>query len=242
MTPELPFHCMAKPLDNVCCVFVFLRAVFLRAAPLESVCLSPISLRPINKTTTSMKAILVLLNLLCTFASVTALATQSNSSFTGTGEIFHAYGGETLAKVPLENGFTDNVRISEGSGISIGIRHWLNTHWSIKYTAGYRYKSTNSQLNNCATNVRLTSYPITFMPSFHWQQQSLGIGATYFIDTTLEFSGSMPEVSFDDSVGITFEYRYQWIGISYTVIDYKLPHSKDTLKGDHFSIKFMEEF
>ncbi len=188
--------------------------------------------------TLAMRIISTLFSLFLIFLSSHAFSSSKNKTLTGTGEISHSYGGVALASIPLESGLTDNIRVSEGSAISMGFRHWLYKRWSVKYIAGYRYKSAGSN----STDVRLTAYPLTLMPSVHWKHHSFGIGATYFFDTKLDFSDARDDVYFEDSLGITFEYRYHWLGVSYTFIDYQLPNRAETVNGNHFSIKFMEEF
>jgi hypothetical protein len=129
------------------------------------------------------------------------------------------FGGDNVVKVFYENGDTQNIHAGQGVTLSVG-GHYQPVSVPIDFaaTVGYKFVRTsdyNTDLGIYRVVLKLTG---TYaLPNHFW----IDAGPVLHTATRLQGDGYVPDVDFDDAVGVTVGAGWRWFGVTYTNINYK---------------------
>jgi hypothetical protein len=155
-------------------------------------------------------------------ASLLALSAGAANA-EGLGFTFEAdleYGGDDLATVNFTDGSSQHVKAGQGVTLALGGHYRASeaSPYSVRATVGYKFVTTAAE--NADIGVERTVFEVVgnhLWPSGFW----LGGGLTHHSGVRFKGDGFGPDVDFDDATGLTAEFGWKWIALSYTKIDYK---------------------
>jgi hypothetical protein len=129
------------------------------------------------------------------------------------------FGGDNLVKVFFRDGSTQDIKAGQGVTVSAGA-HYQPPGFPIDFaaTAGYKFVRTRAFDSDLGVNRIVLKVTGTYaLPNRFW----VDAGPVWHTATKLDGDGYLPDVSFDDAVGVTFGAGWRWIGVTYTHITYK---------------------
>ena len=157
-------------------------------------------------------------------ATVLPLCAQGQGlppSHGGFGVVLEAageYGGDNLVKVFYRDGYTQDIRAGEGVTLSAGVHYLIpNVPLDISATAGYKFIRTSDYHTDLGVNRVVLKLTGTYeLPRHFW----IDAGPVWHTAVKLNGDGYVPDIDFDDAVGVTVGAGWRWVGISYTNIHY----------------------
>lgn len=152
-----------------------------------------------------------------------------------TGDLGLADGGDALVTFTYTNGSTKTLHAGESGYGDLGMTYtfaedaFAQQDWSLQTTLGYSHASVD------ASNASVTfSYvPLDVIALYNYGNNHFGLGATYHINPTVGGAG-LPQGRFDNALGWVLEYRYAFVGLRFTRIDYKVTGSGQNFNGDSY--------
>jgi hypothetical protein len=131
------------------------------------------------------------------------------------------WGGDDIAKVYFTNGDTQYVKAGQGVTLEVGGHYLLpSEHFDIMATVGYKYVTTS------ARNADISVERVVFKLFGNYIANNgawFGAGPVWHTNVKFDGDGYVPDVKFDDAVGVVIGVGWRWVGITYTNIEYKGP-------------------
>ncbi len=131
------------------------------------------------------------------------------------------YGGDNVLKVFYRNGDTQNIKAGQGVTLAIGA-HYQPASIPVDFTAtvGYKFVRTGDYHTDLGIDRVVIAFTGTYnLPHNFW----VDAGPVWHTGTKLKGDGWVPDINFDDAVGVTLGAGWRWFGISYTNIKYSSP-------------------
>ena len=142
------------------------------------------------------------------------------------------FGGDDLLNVRFTNGDTEKLKAGELISLSAGVALGLSEKLETRLLFGIKLDAVDAD-NGDASFTRL---PLDALLMYRLGERvSLGGGATYHLDPTLEYDGPSTsfDVNYDDALGLVLQAEYDFEGqgymaLKFTSIDYEV----DGISGD----------
>jgi hypothetical protein len=163
----------------------------------------------------------ILAGLLVTVLPLCARAQGLPPSHNGFGLVLEAageFGGDNVVKVFYTDGSSQNIRAGQGATVSAGVHYKIpDVPLDIAATAGYKFIRTSDYHTDLGIDRIVLKITGTYaLPRGFW----VDAGPVWHTDVKLNGDGYVPDVNFDDAVGVTIGAGWRWFGISYTNIHY----------------------
>lgn len=128
------------------------------------------------------------------------------------------FGGDNLVKVFYTNGSTQDIRAGQGATLSAGVHYQVpGAPVDIAATVGYKFVRTAAYNTDLGVNRVVLKLTGTYeLPRNFW----VDAGPVWHTAVKLNGDGYVPDVNFDDAIGVTVGAGWRWFGISYTSIRY----------------------
>jgi hypothetical protein len=128
------------------------------------------------------------------------------------------WGGDNVVEVFYQNGSTQNIKAGQGVTLSVGAHYRpISVPIDFAATVGYKFvgaADTNSNLGIYRVVWKLTG---TYeLPRHFW----VDAGPVWHTGVKLKGDGYVPDIPFNDAVGVTIGAGWRWFGLSYTDIKY----------------------
>jgi len=149
------------------------------------------------------------------------------------------FGGDDVAKVFYEDGSTQNIRAGQGVTLGGGVHYQLGSApFDFAATVGYKFEETADYHTNLGMDRVVVKLTGTYLlPHNLW----VDAGPVWHTSTKLNGDGYIPDIKFDDAVGVMVGLGWRWFGISYTHIDYKGPFV-GSVDGSNTGVTFAWKF
>lgn len=179
--------------------------------------------------------------------AASALSAQAEIQFTAGLDL--QSGGEELGKIEFNNGTSETV--STGSGIALsGGFLYVQDQFDVGARIKYLFDSTSGKTENGRTEIEMefSRIPLDFVAHYRIQKHHFGGGITYHMNPEFTADRKSSEVGdakltteFDDAIGATLEYKYQYSKrgsflVKYTSIEYKVSSNGTTFDGSGFGV------
>jgi hypothetical protein len=128
------------------------------------------------------------------------------------------FGGDNVVKVFYRNGDTQDIRAGQGVTISVGA-HYQPRSFPVDFaaTVGYKFVTTSDYHTDLGIYRVVLKFTGTYaLPNHFW----VDAGPVVHTATRLKGDGYVPDIDFDDSVGVTVGAGWRWIGLTYTNMRY----------------------
>ena len=163
----------------------------------------------------------ILAGVLATVLPLCAQAQGLPPSHGGFGAVLEAageFGGDNLVKVFYTNGSTQDIRAGQGATLSAGVHYQVpGVPVDIAATVGYKFVRTAAYNTDLGVNRVVLKLTGTYeLPRYFW----VDAGPVWHTAVKLNGDGYVPDVNFDDAIGVTVGAGWRWFGISYTSIRY----------------------
>lgn len=130
------------------------------------------------------------------------------------------FGGESVAEIFFEDGSEQSLNAGQGGTIFAGGELFFNENqmFSLRGTVGFKYLTTKAT----NYNITLTRFPIELSANFY-TKSNIRFGAGLSSHQAIRFNtdGLGGNESFSGGFGPKFEVAWKWIGLSYTIMNYK---------------------
>lgn len=146
-------------------------------------------------------------------------------------------GGDTLVQVEFDDGDTDKIKAGGAFFFGLGAEFVsADNKTAIQLTANYHFDSIEAE-NGEASFER---YPIEVILFGQGERNRFGVGLTYHLSPTAQIKRDgqgRDSLKFDNALGLVLEYNYLvgssvWLGLRYTLIDYKKEYWFDSVSVD----------
>ncbi|MGB5941856.1 MAG: hypothetical protein WBG71_03165 [Leeuwenhoekiella sp.] len=130
------------------------------------------------------------------------------------------YGGDEILTVFFTDGGDQKMRAGQGVFLALGGQFEFQEPKNFMLRASMGIKYTTTAADNA--NIRLTRLPIDLMP--YWiikEDFRLGVGITSHQNVRFKGDGFVEDIGFKGTLGTRFEIGYNWIAVTYTILDYK---------------------
>lgn len=130
------------------------------------------------------------------------------------------FGGDSVAEIFFEDGSDQSVNAGQGGTIFAGGELFFNENqkFSLRATVGFKYLTTKAT----NYNITLTRIPIELSANFYTKSNiRFGAGFSNHQAVTFNSDGLIGNEKFSGGFGPKFEIAWKWIGLSYTIMDYK---------------------
>ena len=130
------------------------------------------------------------------------------------------FGGDSVAEIFFQNGSQQSVNAGQGGAIFAGGALFFSEKekFSLRATVGFKYVTTK------ATNydITLTRIPLEFSANYIVGKDiRLGAGISSHQNIKFNADGLGANEKFTGGFGPKFEIAWRWVGISYTIMNYK---------------------
>jgi hypothetical protein len=128
------------------------------------------------------------------------------------------FGGDDVVKVFYDNGDTQDLRAGQGVTLAAGV-HYQPASLPVDFAATVGYKFVRTRDFNSDLGINRIVFKLTgtyALPNHFW----VDAGPVLHTSTKVSGAGFIPDINFDDSVGVTLGAGWRWFGISYTNIRY----------------------
>jgi hypothetical protein len=130
------------------------------------------------------------------------------------------YGGDDIVTVDFEDGSSQDIKAGQGGTVAVGgyFKPEADSPFSVRATVGYKF--VMSAAKNADIGIDRMVYEI--VGDYAWPSGwRVGAGITQHTNIKFDADGFGQNVEFDDATGVTAEFGWRWITLSYTAIDYK---------------------
>ncbi|WP_198001465.1 hypothetical protein [Nibribacter ruber] len=130
------------------------------------------------------------------------------------------FGGDKVAETYFTNGETQSTRAGQGVSIHAGGQFELPNldKFLLRATVGFKYVTT--QADNA--HIRLSRIPLHLTANYMATEKiRIGAGLASHQSITFKTDGLSEDFEFKGANGAIFEIAYSFIGLSYTLMDYK---------------------
>ena len=130
------------------------------------------------------------------------------------------FGGESVAEVFFTDGSEQSLNAGQGGTIFAGGELFFNENqnFSLRGTVGFKYLTTKAT----NYNITLTRFPIEMSANFYTKNNlRFGLGLSSHQGIKFSSDGLAGDENFTGGFGPKFEIAWKWIGISYTIMNYK---------------------
>jgi len=150
---------------------------------------------------------------------------QPGSHFGLVLEAAAEFGGDNVVKVFYTNGDTQDIRAGQGVTLSGGLHYRLaQLPLDIAATVGYKFVRTGDFNTDLGIDRVVFKVTGTYeLPRHFW----IDAGPVWHTAVKLNGDGYVPDVSFDDAIGVTAGFGWRWFGVTYTAITYKSPLTRN---------------
>lgn len=130
------------------------------------------------------------------------------------------FGGDSLLDLVFDDGSEQSVNSGQGIYVFAGgeLQFAELKQLRVRASVGFKYVTTK------ATNADISLSRIPIEASVNWMIKDdfrLGAGISSHQAINLNLDGFGTDQSFNGGFGPKFEFAYKWIGISYTIMNYK---------------------
>ena len=135
------------------------------------------------------------------------------------------FGGDNVVRVFYTNGDTQNLRAGQGVTLSAGL-HYEPQSFPVDFaaTVGYKLVRTSDYHTDLGIDRVVFKFTGTYaLPNHLW----VDAGPVWHTAVKVNGDGYVPDINFNDAVGVTVGFGWRWFGISYTNI-----HYTSSLTGD----------
>jgi hypothetical protein len=146
---------------------------------------------------------------------------QPNSRFGPVLEAAAEFGGDNVVKVFYTNGDTQDIRAGQGVTLSGGLHYQLPRFpLDSAATVGYKFVRTSDYHTDLGINRVVFKVTGTYeLPRHFW----IDAGPVWHTAVKLNGDGYVPDIDFDDAIGVTAGFGWRWFGVTYTGIRYSSP-------------------
>jgi hypothetical protein len=150
------------------------------------------------------------------------------------------YGGDNLVRVYYAyGGGSQDIKAGQGVTLAAGV-HYQPASFPVDFTATVGYKFIRTRDYDSDLGINRVVFRFT---------GTLPLGNGFWVDagpewhTGIKFDGDgyLPNVNFDDAVGVTVGFGWRWIGLSYTNIRYKSPIT-ESVDASNVGVTFAWKF
>jgi len=144
-----------------------------------------------------------------------------NSRFGPVLEAAAEFGGDNVVKVFYTNGDTQDLRAGQGVTVSAGLHYLLPVApVDIAATVGYKFVTTSDYHTDLGIHRVVLKLTGTYeLPRHFW----LDAGPVWHTAVKVSGDGYLPDINFNDAVGVTVGAGWRWFGVTYTAIRYTSP-------------------
>ncbi|MEQ9286856.1 MAG: hypothetical protein RIG77_08115 [Cyclobacteriaceae bacterium] len=149
-----------------------------------------------------------------------AQSENTSRSFRALIDFTAEFGGDAIAEVYFTNGDDQSVKAGQGLSIGVGGEFTVPKLEKLKFRGWVGYKYLTTQANNA--NITLTRVPIHL--TANWMiTDDIRIGTGLAMQTGVKFKadGLGDDINFNSASGPMFELAWRWIGLRYTLMEYK---------------------
>ncbi len=128
------------------------------------------------------------------------------------------FGGDNVVKVFYRNGDTQDIRAGQGVTLAVGA-HYQPVSLPIDFaaTVGYKLERTSDYHTDLGMYRVVLKFTGTYaLPNHFW----VDAGPVLHTGTRLNGDGYVPDIDFNDAVGVTVGAGWRWIGVTYTNMRY----------------------
>jgi hypothetical protein len=154
-------------------------------------------------------------------------------------EVSGEFGGDNVAEVFYRDGTSQNIKAGQGVTVAAGL-HYQPPTFPIDFaaTAGYKLVRTEAYDTDLGMDRVVIKLTGTYMlPNHFW----VDAGPVWHTDVHLNGAGYIPDVDFDQAVGVTVGVGWRWLGLTYTNIHYSSPVT-GTVDGSNGGVTFIWKF
>ncbi len=144
------------------------------------------------------------------------------------------FGGDEVLTLFFTTGGDQTMYAGQGGYIAVGadIYHHQLEKLRLRISGGIKYVTTAAD----NANIRLTRYPVNVLAHYKvWKELRIGAGMSTQLGAKLKGDGFFSDTEFSSSIGPKFEIGYDWIGLTYTIIDYTDPDD-NVLSANSFGV------
>ena len=178
---------------------------------------------------------------LCVVGAVLCLSSVSEArNIKGVFNLGIDFGGDDLATVYYVGGDTSDVKAGELLSFSGGLMYSAQKVDTM-LTIGYKFDSATASNGD----IKYSRYPVDLLALYKIKKFRLGGGLTYHINPTLKGDGYAANinVALDDALGFLIQTDFiiipsLTVGLRYTIIDYDVSNSNDSVDGNSFGLIF----
>jgi hypothetical protein len=154
-------------------------------------------------------------------------------------EVSGEFGGDNVVEVFYRDGTSQNIKAGQGVTVAAGL-HYQPPEFPIDFaaTAGYKFVRTEAYDTDLGMDRVVIKLTGTYMlPNHFW----VDAGPVWHTDVHLNGAGYIPDVDFDQAVGVTVGVGWRWLGLTYTNIHYSSPVT-GTVDGSNGGVTFIWKF
>ncbi|QTD36838.1 outer membrane beta-barrel protein [Polaribacter batillariae] len=130
------------------------------------------------------------------------------------------FGGDSVAEIYFEDDSNQSVNAGQGGTIFAGGELFFSESqkFSLRATVGFKYVTTKAT----NYNITLTRIPLDLSANYMIAKDfRLGAGIVSHQNIKFNADGLEANETFTGGFGPKFEFAWKWIGISYTIMNYK---------------------
>ncbi|AUP79240.1 hypothetical protein [Flavivirga eckloniae] len=155
------------------------------------------------------------------YSSYTYAQSENTSrSFRALIDFTGEFGGDAVAEVYYTDGDVKSVHAGQGVSIGIGGEFTVPKMQKLKFRGWIGYKILTVRASNA--DMALTRVPINL--TANWMiTNNIRIGTGLAMQTGIKFDadGLGDNINFNNASGLMFELAWRWIGLRYTLMEYK---------------------
>ncbi|WP_228530224.1 hypothetical protein [Tamlana sp. I1] len=144
------------------------------------------------------------------------------------------FGGDPIAEVYFTNGEDQSVKAGQGVAIAIGGEYIVPSLEKLKFRGWIGYKFLTTQADNA--HITLTRIPVNL--TANWMiTRNIRVGSGVAFQTGVKFraDGLGEDIKFENAKGAMFELAWRWVGLRYTLMEYKDELGK-TYNANNFGV------
>jgi hypothetical protein len=160
----------------------------------------------------------------------------------GLGWVFEfdlEFGGDAVATTNFTDGSSQDTHAGQGLSVAAGAHYRAaGSSWDTRATLGYKYVSSQAS----DADIYMRRVPMELIVDYMYENGAwLGLGVSRHTGIQYNGGGVNPNVAFEDATGPVIEVGWQWIGLSYTFMDYTATGG-GTVNADNVGLKVIGRF